>query len=288
VTPSSMTAVLDALRAFNTAGMTRGVLSRAFSDSDDEILNELTGLILVGLDDDSSPNERVAQARSLGDLNAPPALLAPLLAEAFDSPRLGFVWQPHMETSQDSYRSLTAYPGGTEVLAVRCGSGGVEQGVVFVSEVGNPVSESFAFPVCVNGSLQRSQGTPRRAYSILGGYAVGLQSACLKLSRSQLQARHQFGSPLGQFQAVSFPFARSYVNHRVCCILLEQVLDPAFGLSECAERLAFIARETLSQATQCVQTFGASGMRRDLDPAALFLRSSRLANFVAGATDSAK
>ncbi len=124
-------------------------------------------------------------------------------------------------------------------------------------------------------------------YSVAWG-SVGLAQACLDLSMSYTNERHQFGKRLAEHQLVSRQLAEmiagSQAARLLCCraATLRQEGEPA-AVSETQLAKYFASRVAVDASNRAVQLHGAQGISAD-SPLGRFLRDAKVAEIIEGSS----
>ncbi|MGH3731458.1 MAG: acyl-CoA dehydrogenase family protein, partial [Micromonosporaceae bacterium] len=109
-------------------------------------------------------------------------------------------------------------------------------------------------------------------------YLVGLAQGVLDLTVAYARQRHQFGQPIGRFQAIAFRLSSLTARVDAARLLTVDAArladsggDPRYAASGCLALAAELARTTT---TEALQVHGASGMLERNDPQLFYRRAA--------------
>ena len=119
------------------------------------------------------------------------------------------------------------------------------------------------------------------------GIAKGAYDAALKYS----QEREQFGTPISQFQAISFKLADMATKIEAAELLTLQAADLKNRGEKCTKQSAFAkyyaSEVAVMASTEAVQIFGGYGYTKDF-PVEKFYRDSKLCTIGEGTSEIQK
>jgi alkylation response protein AidB-like acyl-CoA dehydrogenase len=122
----------------------------------------------------------------------------------------------------------------------------------------------------------------------IAAQAVGILAACLEVSRRYAQDRHQFGRPIGAFQAVSFKIADMAVDLDAARLLLYQAAwmrDQGMPVTDASSKAKlFASTAARKHAAECVQILGGYGYTDEF-PAERYYRDSKITEIYEGTSE---
>jgi alkylation response protein AidB-like acyl-CoA dehydrogenase len=122
----------------------------------------------------------------------------------------------------------------------------------------------------------------------IGAQSVGIARACLEASIKYAHERHQFGRPIGDFQAVQWKLADMATRTDAARMLVQHAAwlrDRGEPCSrEAAQAKLFASQVANFAADECVQIHGGAGYTDDFHVERLF-RDARITEIYEGASD---
>jgi alkylation response protein AidB-like acyl-CoA dehydrogenase len=137
-----------------------------------------------------------------------------------------------------------------------------------------------------------SEQVANLAAALLGAEAVGIADWAVRTAADYARLRHQFGRPIGQFQAVKHRCARMLVAAEQAAAAVwdaARALDPAAAADDAAAGFAAAAAAVLaadaavSCAHECIQVLGGIGFTWEHDAHLYYRRAMTLRAVLAGA-----
>ncbi|MBV8203616.1 MAG: acyl-CoA dehydrogenase family protein [Candidatus Eremiobacteraeota bacterium] len=122
----------------------------------------------------------------------------------------------------------------------------------------------------------------------IAAQAVGILAACLETSRRYAQDRHQFGRPIGAFQAVSFKIADMAVDLDAARLLLYHAAwmrDRGMPVVDASSKAKlFASTAARKHAAECVQILGGYGYTDEF-PAERYYRDAKITEIYEGTSE---
>jgi len=177
---------------------------------------------------------------------------------------------------------------------------------VDTADLGNLVAAEALDPTSTVAVVTRlPQGTqvggPEQASSwrlygslLASSMLAGISSATTDLATQYAKARHQFGKPIGSFQAIKHMLADMLARSEVCRASVYMagavVDDPSAGRPEdsVASARVIAGQWAVDNARSCIQVHGGIGFTWEADPHLYLKRSWSLANCYGGVDSAAE
>jgi hypothetical protein len=143
---------------------------------------------------------------------------------------------------------------------------------------------------CISLAGGPAQTLRRRAELLLAAQLLGLAEGALDVAADYAKLRHQFGQPIGSFQAIKHRCADMKVRVQVLgALVLMAALSEHEGRSDAAAQIAaarlLASRYALENAAAGIQIHGAMGFTAECDAHLFLLRAHLLENLGSAAAE---